>query len=638
MASSPNLSPWPQLSELFAVVGEKGENNLLFKCVLCQPKEKILSCARSTHSNLKKHIKAQHDLHLATFERLSKKRSRVAEEPEDVETAMAKQPKLSFAQAAVPQQTVDDAIVAFVVDTMQPYSVVEARSFVNLVKSLAPHSTVVTRRMLTTRISDSYDTMQDRLVSTLEKASHVAVTADCWTTFRRAYLAATVSWLNPESLARKSAVLVCRRMQGKISYDRIADVLGETFERFALHGKITKVVTDNGSNFVKAFRVLGEAAEPKAEDDDLAAEAVDVTALFDGMADGDVHGRVRLPPHQRCSAHTLNLVATVDASKAERHEMFSRPLGSVLRTCRAIWNKQGQSAVAAETIQRYCGRALVRPVSTRWNSFFDAMRCLLELDNAGKDLDGLCRTLQVSPFQRPRDLHFIKEYCAVMKPVACAIDVLQREDISLGYLLPTITVLKKRLEHLAMSGLKFCSPLVHALLEGIQTRFDHMYDDRELLLSTVVIPRFKDRWVDDESRRRELVELLTEEVNRPCYYACDHKQHDASSTHGSTTRLAEEEEEDDYFTFALPLEKEDQGVVVSRYLASSASGSMISLLADHPTIRQVYLRYNTAVPTSAAVERVFSVAADILTRKRGRLADVNFEKQLLLKLNRTINC
>lgn len=167
--------------------------------------------------------------------------------------------------------------------------------------------------------------------------------------------------------------------------------------------------------------------------------------------------------------------------------------------------------------------------------------------------------------------------------------------------------------------------------------FDHMYDDRELLLSTVVIPRFKDRWVDDESRRRELVELLTEEVNRPCYYACDHKQHDASSTHGSTTRLAEEEEEDDYFTFALPLEKEDQGVVVSRYLASSASGS-ISLLADHPTIRQVYLRYNTAVPTSAAVERVFSVAADILTRKRGRLADVNFEKQLLLKLNRTINC
>lgn len=48
-------------------------------------------------------------------------------------------------------------------------------------------------------------------------------------------------------------MLACRRMQGRISNDRIADVLCRTFKEFKLQGKVSKVVTDNGSNFVKAF-------------------------------------------------------------------------------------------------------------------------------------------------------------------------------------------------------------------------------------------------------------------------------------------------------------------------------------------------------------------------------------------------
>lgn len=154
-------------------------------------------------------------------------------------------------------------------------------------------------------------------------------------------------------------------------------------------------------------------ADVMTEEDEIPTEPVDLATLMEQVR----HGEVRLPPHHRCSAHTLNLVATKDALEAERHEMFSRPLLSVHRTCRGLWCKQGQSATAAETIQRYCGRALLRPVSTRWNSFFDALNCLLELDDAGKDLDGLCRTLQIPPFQRPRDLLFIREYCEVRRSI-----------------------------------------------------------------------------------------------------------------------------------------------------------------------------------------------------------------------------
>lgn len=64
----------------------------------------------------------------------------------------------------------------------------------------------------------------------------------------------TVSRLEPTALTRKSAVLICRRMPGRITYDKLASTLLETFQDYDLQGKVTKVVTDNGSNFVKAFR------------------------------------------------------------------------------------------------------------------------------------------------------------------------------------------------------------------------------------------------------------------------------------------------------------------------------------------------------------------------------------------------
>ncbi|XP_064462748.1 uncharacterized protein LOC135373577 [Ornithodoros turicata] len=422
-----DLSPWPQLSGMFRALERKDRNNILFKCLLCLLQEKILSCSKARSSNLRKHVKAQHGTQIPALERIMRKRA--AEAAGDT----MKQHKLSFSTTGVSQANIDDMVATFVIVTMQPFSVVEAPSFVNLVTNLAPNKTVITRRMLVNWIDTKYEAMRAQLVSSLESVPYVTVTADCWTSFRRAYLAATVSWLLPDCLSRKSAILTCRRMTGKISYDRIADVMCQTFDDFKLHGKITKVITDNGSNFVKAFRVLGPAEQGqdmRADEDDVPTDPIDVAALLDRVGQSDAGGR--LPPHHRFSAHTLNLVATVDASKAESSEIFSRPLRSVMRTCRSLWNKQGQSATAAETIERYCGRALIRPVTTRWNSFFDAIHCLLELDNAGHDLDGLCRALQVPPFQRPRDFQFMKEYCEVMKPVAGALDILQRDYIFLG--------------------------------------------------------------------------------------------------------------------------------------------------------------------------------------------------------------
>lgn len=58
-----------------------------------------------------------------------------------------------------------------------------------------------------------------------------------------------------------------------------------------------------------------------------------------------------------------------------------------------------------------------------------------------------------------------------MKPLACALDVLQGDKHThSGYILPTLSVLVRRIEYEIMSGLKHCVPLAQAVLDGIHKR------------------------------------------------------------------------------------------------------------------------------------------------------------------------
>jgi len=51
----------------------------------------------------------------------------------------------------------------------------------------------------------------------------------------------------------------------------------------------------------------------------------------------------------------------------------------------------------------------------------------------------------------------------------------------------------------------------------------------------------------------------------------------------------------------------------------------------------MFLKYNTMIPSSAPVERLFSFAGIIRNAKRNRLADTTFETFLLLKSNANIS-
>ena len=76
------------------------------------------------------------------------------------------------------------------------------------------------------------------------------------------------------------------------------------------------------------------------------------------------------------------------------------------------------------------------------------------------------------PFFTPSEEQYMKEYIEVMKPIVQELDIFQGEkNIGLGYLLPTITILKSDLFLLqGDSNIVHCQSLISGLLNVINLK------------------------------------------------------------------------------------------------------------------------------------------------------------------------
>ena len=91
--------------------------------------------------------------------------------------------------------------------------------------------------------------------------------------------------------------------------------------------------------------------------------------------------------------------------------------------------------------------------------------------------------------------------------------------------------------------------------------------------------------------------------------------------------------DDDFFIFVTDTFKQtDETAEVDMYLSDTSRD--IESLLKFPCILKLFKRYNTSLPSSAPVERLFSLAGQILTPRRNRLTDSHFQRQLLLRANK----
>lgn len=525
------------------------------------------------------------------------------------------------------QAQIDNLVIQYIVSEMRPLSTVEKPAFKALVECASGKS-VMCRTTLTKQLNSRYESMINSLIENITTISHICTTADIWSVNNQSYMGVTGHWIDG-SLVRHSVALACRRMVGSHTYDKIAEVISEVHASFGIEiSKLTHTVTDGASNFRKAFEVF------KDSDEEEEVQFIDIGSIIESEHSGgdseaqnsDVDA-VILPKQQRCVSHSLNLIASSDAGKAKSTSTYSRQYNSVMGKCQAIWNSVHRSSKASDAVKDICrdvGKGLLFPCPTRWNSMFDAVCRVLELKDK---LNDICSALDLPKF-KPSDIDFLTEYSRVLQPLASTLDTLQGEhECFYGMLLPKLIQLRHCLSQIQLSNLIYCEPLASAIVRGLQSRFGSLLQlemplAKHAVLAAIAHPHYKLRWIPPDDRE-SLRSMFVQAVGIGT----------ASTVVGELAAIPSSDE-DDYGYSEMPSDITRSHAIeteVSSYLADPDRS--LTVLNKYPLVKSAFIKFNTTLPSSAAVERLFSVGGQIETARRNRLSDGNFEKLLLLKAN-----
>ena len=103
-------------------------------------------------------------------------------------------------------------------------------------------------------------------------------------------------------------------------------------------------------------------------------------------------------------------------------------------------------------------------------------------------------------------------------------------------------------------------------------------------------------------------------------------EHKTLGMTSSEKALSRYDREDNFFIFNnSPTEKLciTDGEVQALHVLQDTSNDLHSI-DKHPAVKSVFLRYNTVLPSSAPVERLFSLAGMVHSPNRSRLSDKLF--------------
>lgn len=484
-------------------------------------------------------------------------------------------------------------------------------------------------------------------------------------------------------MQRKSVAIACRRFPGAHTAERIADILTDIHASFGLDSnKIVATVTDNGSNFVKAFREFGantvfdscldgnesqlscitlnlsfnymhfvliyvyfyiQDEHPELEED--APPDVTLPSTSDFVMDVDEPSnddqasyledcdlsRV-LPKHLRCASHTLHLIASVDMLKIIKASSYlSAAHFGALEKCTALWNVL-RSPKSSEKMNEYLEKSLIRPVITRWNSMFDALERIVA---SKQQIIQVSLVVGITNVLTESDFRYLEEYLKILKPLAVTTDLLQGEDVCYyGYLLPSLVSLKRKLNAMYQSNYDTNArfgPLITGLIKSLENRFQSFFEVKDEVsgaaIAAVCHPRFKSRWLatfSDSIRRK---------VDKWVLNAAAEERSKVTEAR-SPDMVAQEN--DDFFDFGdeseLPIQTSGTvSVEIAKYLANPRTD--LEMLNEFPIIKKVFIKFNTPLPSSAPVERLFSYATMMNLPKWNRLSDMHFEQRVLMKAN-----
>lgn len=625
------------------------------ECIKCIPNKIEIKGSLTVSSNFITHLKRNHtpnDVKEYTDYISANKRRKVVSHKTSRQSSHVK----------VTQQLFDLKLAKFIASSMIPFRVVEDpffKEFMDLFNISALGLHITNRRSLVTQFNNLYDKLNSIIREKIRKVDFLCTTADIWSAKRRSFLGVTCHWIN-DSLERESVTLACRRFRSPHTYNRIAELLNEINHDFNVDtNKIKATITDNGSNFLKAFREYGVKEKSIEKAVDVGEELVNLVtdyqddvpnSSYNECTSGDDEDILMptnnedidhllpnyLPKHLKCAAHTISLCITTDVSKfMKRSKEFEQLHTKVIGKCNSLW-KLTNRPKSAEIIDSVLHCSLHRPGETRWNSLYDSIK---QICKHKEKIKSLCKSLGMKRIFLPSDFTYLEEHITCTRPLAEALDILQGDKNTFyGILLPCLLAARKKLKKLTQEEppLTYCRPLAECLLTSFENRFETFLnlttpESETAAIAALSYPVFKKKWIicipaeKHEKILRAFKTVVGEQMKLLTASQSSQSEQSCSTFNN-------------YFDFGSPsIDEEaettllDAELHVLQYFKDPSQDLL--LLDRYPSIKKVFIEYNTPLPSSAAVERMFSYATMTNLPKSSNLSDQMFEKRVFIKTN-----
>uniref|UniRef100_A0A3Q4MWI7 HAT C-terminal dimerisation domain-containing protein n=1 Tax=Neolamprologus brichardi TaxID=32507 RepID=A0A3Q4MWI7_NEOBR len=408
-----------------------------------------------------------------------------------------KQQKSDFGAKPVSDEELKKLVAQYIVEEMLPINTVDSPSFRAIIKKIptSVNAELPHRTTFTSYLEKEFTEMERNLKAALNEIDFVSTTADIWTANNRSYMGVTLHWIRRTTLERHKVALACRRICGRHTYDVIGTEIENIHSSYGLLNKVVATVTDNGSNFVKAFQVYHPVTESDDETEEEESTPKDDDVTFSDLseilsAENESDGQLSLV------LLWIYFVLKHLTTNAESRAVYR----SSTAKCTALWNKSSRSTLESETVEEISKRKLLIPTSTRLN-FFDAVKRNADIPMG--ELNALCTKLGLKCF-KDQEYQFLHEYCMAMKPLTAALDILQG-DCPYGTLLPTLEVLMQKTQAVKDDLSRMTAGLPDAIVQVL------CWTTKDAILAAASCPKFKLRWLRDAGRRERVKQLLTAE-------------------------------------------------------------------------------------------------------------------------------
>ena len=165
----------------------------------------------------------------------------------------------------------------------------------------------------------------------------------------------------------------------------------------------------------------------------------------------------------------------------------------------AAWDKQNKYSLASDIVQEFTKRKLIVSSPTRWNSYYNVIVWITKSNNWTK---WAVHNVEITVLYWQGNC-FLKEYCAVLQPLARGLDILQKEDNCFyGALLPALEIIINKTKALIPDLSAVVAGFATYIETSIEHRFVNVFGNKTAILASLTLPKFKLRWINGQIKKK----------------------------------------------------------------------------------------------------------------------------------------